>query len=553
MRIIPRQAETETEAPFRTPEQLALAMPLVAMIGLMVVVSAVATGGAKPVVALVAVGGFGLCAAAPMALIELYVTRPLRGALAELRAARDGRASGAAFASGVVADLVQLARDIQAARAVPVSPLQAETSRAQIVALTEAVKALRAAPDAAVERQEAVLVYIAESLERLEARGGVEGVADLPRLIARETEILQGVISSGEFSLRADIAGAVAEEQLGRAHVLERLDALETRLAARLARPDASDDLRAGQRKIDALMARFDEAGLDGLSAQGDAQARRLDEIERRVLEQILGVGRDRDAATLAAFMQAAGRIGEAAAARSGEAWERLGGDMQGIAKAVEALAASARERLDSAALTFDAAQARFDAAAARMEAGDPGIAEAVRDLICQFQAGAQKLAAFSETETRALRADFAGFVEGQGARIAEAVATAMRGFDATRDEPALRQALDSLRADFAATASAAAARFDAVALDLTRTVEDRVETLRRGELSPAIAAAKATAQELHTAQADLFAHVEALKAALLTDRSGVAALRLDVVEAVAAIAGRASAPLAGDGGSRFR
>jgi hypothetical protein len=1006
MRISPRRAEADFEGPFRTPEQLALAMPLIAMIGLMVVVSAVATGGSAVVVALVALGGFGLCALAPMALIDVYVTRPLRRALAQLRAARDGEAREGGLAPGVIGDLVHLARDIHAAqaglgrydatveqcermvaageealralrvqsaslaeRAAP-GDRRLEGSRAEIAELAEVVKGLRAAPaaglDGAVERLESMLVYIAETLERIEARerpaesglGPVEqGVADLARLVAREAENIQGALSSGGLTMRTDLAGVVVEEKIGRDRLLERLDALETNLSAKLGEapsPDAreiaqaihaeaeanrralredaasgrleavaadlsraaagiaqglppapdsnaiaatlarlaegmgpgpivealrgelnaaaplSDELRAELAALTQAVARLVQeaaerapvdpapvvealraelsrvaeacarpdagrarsaepqggdlaslhAGLDAvlesvtrlsqdrqapagaaggadpllaatsdfgevvaerLRQHNETHARRLDEIEARVVDKILAVERDNDATTRTALLRATRQIGEAAsrldcaaAAPGDDAGARLEAEVQGVARAVEALSASALQRLDDVALSlagasaraarealdveplrqglgeaearltsalaqvtaqvgerlgafeaqalapacgalvgatqeFRAGQARIEAAAAKVETGDPRLAEvadatadlrarladlaapsqtdalaperaalalatqqfeavgarlcdaaarieagdpriaatvealgtlsqtlaglsaaaqsrsddeglkSLRDevaamqprferafedavaglpevvgelnetqarwcaLVESFQTDAQKLAALAEADGRgvdAVRADvsaLAGRVEAgaeaQAARLSQDVETrtreavaapladltlAMRGLaDAqSRLEAAFAERastastpppLDGLRADFAAAADAAAARFDASAQALTRSVEDRIETLRRGELSPAIAAAQATAQDLNTAHASLFTHIEALKAALVTDRSAFASLRLDVAGAfakVSAIGERADASI---------
>ena len=506
MRIIPRRAETELEDPFRTPEQLALAMPLIALIGLMLVVSAVVAGGSGRVVALVAVGALGLCAIAPTALIEVYVTRPLRKALAQVRAARDGRASEGGFTSGVVADLVHLARDIQAAqanlvahddtvercermvaagdKAVRAFRLQTEelreaadqrddphdrSVRADIAELVEAVKSLCDAPaaglDGAVERLEAMLVYIAETLERIEARdnqieGGVgrveKGVADLARLVAREAEAVRGVVSDGGPSARRDLAAAVVEEKVARERVLERIDTMEARLAAKLNEAPAPDaiaiaqaihvdaeadrralreDAASGQLEavarlaeglspgavvealrvelgavaqavsqlaegstaralaepgaiVEALrselsrvaeafvrldgvrradpdaaeraaecLAQFEDIVAERLRTHGEDYARRLDAVESRVVDRIVAIGRDNEAATLAALTRAARQITEAAnwldstgARHAGthlgeQAWERLAADVQGIAKIVEALAAPVTQR----------------------------------------------------------------------------------------------------------------------------------------------------------------------------------------------------------------
>ncbi len=310
-----RPRETpEAEALFRTPEQLALAMPLIAVPGLVAVVSAVALGASGPVIALVAVGGFGLCALAPMALIEAFVTGPLRGALAQLRAARDGRgARGPDFGSGVLADLVHIARDLHAAQANlgpgALSPLpdlsedavralrhQAESlaeaaaegesqiaraAQACVADIAQAIKSMCEAPgaagfDAAVERLEAMLVYIAETQERAEAKdrqfqgafGRVEiGMADLSRLVARETDTLQGALSNHGLLARNDIAAALTQEKAGRARVLDRLDALETRLAK-------------GADGVVAEVARVAQAiGADRASAQAPGADDRLDAI----------------------------------------------------------------------------------------------------------------------------------------------------------------------------------------------------------------------------------------------------------------------------------
>ena len=104
------------EGPFRAPERLALALPLLSVIGLMMVVGAAATGQSALVVALAGVAGFGLTALAPMAMLELYLGRPLRALVTQLRAARDGREPGPT-PPGIVADLVAVARDISAKRA----------------------------------------------------------------------------------------------------------------------------------------------------------------------------------------------------------------------------------------------------------------------------------------------------------------------------------------------------------------------------------------------------------------------------------------------------
>ena len=342
MRMSPRRAEAEIEGPFRTPEQLALAMPLVAMIGLMVVVSAVATGGSATVVALVALGGFGLCALAPMALIDVYVTRPLRGALAQMRAARDGQSGRGAFASGVVADLVHLARDIHVAQAslgsygevyVQCERMIAASDEAvralrlhsediaeaamgesrsaspsrEIAELAEAVKALRGHPpapglDGAVERLESMLVYIAESLERIEAKdrhgaGGFgqieQGIADLARLVSRETESIQSALSNGGLAMRADVAGVAADDKIGRMRVLERLDALETGLNAKLAEapsPDAREIAQAIHAEAEANRRALREDAASGrLEAAAADLARAATEISQGLASRPTG------------------------------------------------------------------------------------------------------------------------------------------------------------------------------------------------------------------------------------------------------------------------
>ena len=277
MKTPPDREQVAPETPFRAPEHLAMAMPLVAVLGLVVVVSAVAFGASGPVVALVAVGGFGLCALAPMALMGAFVIRPLRAALAQLRAARDGHGvRGPDFASGVLADLVHIARDLHAAQAnlgpgarTPLQDIAEDSARAlrhqaeslakaaaegeaQITCaaqacfadLAEALKSLRDAPvaagfDSAVERLESMLVYIAETQERAEAKDrqfegafsrAEVGMADLARLVARETETVQGALSNHGLLLRNDLADGLAQEKGGRARVLERIDTLENRL-----------------------------------------------------------------------------------------------------------------------------------------------------------------------------------------------------------------------------------------------------------------------------------------------------------------------------------
>jgi hypothetical protein len=643
MKSIPARDIPEADASFRAPEQFALAMPLIAVLGLVVVVSAVALGASGPIIALVAVGGFGLCAVAPMALIEAFVTRPLRGALAQLRAARDGRHErGPAFASGVLADLVHIARDIQAAQAnigpASLSPFQAmadaneEAARAlrhqaesvaeaaadgesQIARaaqtcfadIAEAIKSMSDAPDAAgfeaaFERLESMLVYIAETQERAEAKdrhfegafGRVEvGMADLARLVARETETVQGTLSSSGLLVRNDIADALAQEKGGRARVLERLNTLENRLAkgadgvaaevARLAEARRSstgapagdgrlDDIAAALSRLEAeiaqalarpapaegigedlrglavvvarlakdfaarepfdaalrglsetLAACFQEADFAGLradvretaaavagqvetlrvpagldrndlnaelagivatgveaisarlGARDETDAQRLEALGARVEDRLLALGREHAQTTQDAVRE----IGEAS-------WERLGAEMQAVARAVEALDGRFKSKAPDA---FALATDNLGAVARRLEVAQARLAaqgEDARRLAETVQSALAEVAARTESAAQRQGERLDDFAEETIDPARDALAAAARDFAAAAaDFAAVRaqfEAGEPALARIVEATQGARAQLDALAESLPRsfaqTAEAQVERL---------------------------------------------------------------------------
>jgi len=162
-----RSRRAAGRARLRSPEQLALAMPIVAVAGAMVVVGVAAIGGSARAVAIAAVGAFGLSAFLPLALMDLFVGRPLRAALASLQAARDGQSpADAPAAAGLAGELIAVARELGATQGMrpPVRPPRAELAEAwPSPPLAEML-------DGANERIESMLVYIAEALDRREAR-----------------------------------------------------------------------------------------------------------------------------------------------------------------------------------------------------------------------------------------------------------------------------------------------------------------------------------------------------------------------------------------------
>jgi hypothetical protein len=288
------RADAELDPGLRSPEQLAFALPLTAVLGVMIVVSAVATGGSAHLVAIAAVGGFAVCAVIPMALMEAFVGRPLRAALRQLRAARDGRPTPAErpFSFGLVGDLVRVAADIRAAHlnlerqggalaryeqmvvagdeAIRAFRLQSEelaasaasgethlkrSAQSQFSEIADAIKLLRASLpgqsfEGSVERIETMLVYLAESMERSETRdkraddtlGRLErAFADIPRVVARETETVGGSVANAALSVRNDLASAVADDKAAQARLIERFEGFETRVLARLADIGSAD------------------------------------------------------------------------------------------------------------------------------------------------------------------------------------------------------------------------------------------------------------------------------------------------------------------------
>ena len=274
------RADEAGEGPFPGPERLALALPLTAALGLTMVMAAAALGQSTPIVTLAAAAGFALCAFAPMALLQAYVGRPLRAALAHLRAARDGaEPPGAPPAPGVIADLVAVARDIRGAHAnighshagvrlcekmaaagdealrafrlqceeLAETTVQGESqlrraAQDQFAEIAEALKTFKtAAPsralDAGVERIEQMLVYLAETLEgRAKPPEGGDRVesalTEIVRLIGREGQAISDTFAIAALTARNDIAGAVAPDA---ARVLDaiRAEAETTRRALR--------------------------------------------------------------------------------------------------------------------------------------------------------------------------------------------------------------------------------------------------------------------------------------------------------------------------------
>jgi hypothetical protein len=629
MKSIPARDIPEADASFRAPEQFALAMPLIAVLGLVVVVSAVALGASGPIIALVAVGGFGLCAVAPMALIEAFVTRPLRGALAQLRAARDGRHErGPAFASGVLADLVHIARDIQAAQAnigpASLSPFQAmadaneEAARAlrhqaesvaeaaadgesQIARaaqtcfadIAEAIKSMSDAPDAAgfeaaFERAEAMDRHFEGAFGRVEV-----GMADLARLVARETETVQGTLSSSGLLVRNDIADALAQEKGGRARVLERLNTLENRLAkgadgvaaevARLAEARRSstgapagdgrlDDIAAALSRLEAeiaqalarpapaegigedlrglavvvarlakdfaarepfdaalrglsetLAACFQEADFAGLradvretaaavagqvetlrvpagldrndlnaelagivatgveaisarlGARDETDAQRLEALGARVEDRLLALGREHAQTTQDAVRE----IGEAS-------WERLGAEMQAVARAVEALDGRFKSKAPDA---FALATDNLGAVARRLEVAQARLAaqgEDARRLAETVQSALAEVAARTESAAQRQGERLDDFAEETIDPARDALAAAARDFAAAAaDFAAVRaqfEAGEPALARIVEATQGARAQLDALAESLPRsfaqTAEAQVERL---------------------------------------------------------------------------
>ena len=317
------------QGPFRGPERLALAIPLTSAIGLTLVVTAAATGQPMPVVALLAVSGFCVNALASIALLEFYLGRPLRAALAHLRAARDGLEAPGAPPPGMIGDLVAVARDIAARRAdadllrgaltqwerrtvagdaaIRALHLQTEqlaatavrsdselrwTTQSQFAEISEALTALKgaASTDGATERVEQMLVYLSDAARRRdagdmqagEALGRIERtLTETLRLIAHETQALHEAVSSAALTVRDDIAATVADDNAAQSRQFERVEALEARVLAGL---DALSRARSAPETFEREAA----ALVERIAHHTQAQASRLDEIEANVARKIV-------------------------------------------------------------------------------------------------------------------------------------------------------------------------------------------------------------------------------------------------------------------------
>ncbi len=416
MRGNPRRADEAPEGPFRAPERLALALPLTAALGLTIVMAAAALGQSLLMVTLAAAGGFALCAAAPMALLQVYVGRPLRVALAHLRAARDGaEAPPAPPAPGVIADLVAVARDIRAGEAnhgqyragvalcekmavageeairafrlqceeLVETTAQGESDRRlcaqeQFAEIAEALKAFKATPptsalDAGMERIERMLVYLADALERHEKpSGGGDRVdaalTDVVRLIGRETQAIRDTLAAAALTVRNDIAGAVSDDKAAHVRQQERLDALEARVVTRLAdfaapafsrlvdvlRTEAETTRRALRDRLDSIALAPAPADEPPLSLRAalEGTVARLD-----AAAATMRVEREARAPDLQALAEAVARIGETSAAR-GEG-EALRDEVRAAAAGLRDVAERLREQGQAQTERLDAIEAR--------------------------------------------------------------------------------------------------------------------------------------------------------------------------------------------------
>lgn len=487
------------EGPFRAPEHLALAMPLLSVIGVTGVVAAAATGQSTLVVALVAVAGFGLCALAPMALLEVYFGRPLRAALAHLRAARDGKAAPGAPPPGVIGDLVAVARDIDAGRAAAEGLRGALTLWEQLAAagdetirafrlqtqelakelaetavrregeqgasplaeISEALRALKGAEpavpiEAAMERIEQMLIYLAETAERRDGKDKQadesferveQAMSEIATLIAREAQVL-----------RSDIAATVEDDKATQSLQFERVETLEARVLSRLASPETAglaQTIRAEaeatrqmfsakgapppdprlaaldrlaewpalRTAIETALARLDAGevvarGVAQLSErmveQTQAQAGRLDAIEANVAHKIVQ-GSEGEAKTLAALARTADKLRnaidrlDALSASAAAVTSMNNDDVRAVLRGIESEVAGLGGRMEAAVHSLD-----FSALVDRIDGGLEGVAARVeasgQGQIERFDAQAQAIltrlavdAAAFETQTNEL------------------------------------------------------------------------------------------------------------------------------------------------------
>jgi len=437
------------DGPFRAPERLALVLPLLSVVGLSLVVSAAATGQSTLVVALLAVAGFALCAVAPMLMLELYLGRPLRAALAHLRAARDGRETQGAAPGGVIGDLVAAARDIGAGQAsagqlrealtqwrqmatvgdetirafrrqceelaeasVQGEALWRRSAQTQFAEIADALKSMKAiapAPsaEAAIERIEQMLAYLADAAERRDGRdkqddegfGRIEQtLTDIVRLMGREAQALRETVSAAALTVRNDIAATVADDKGVQGRQAERLEALEARVLTKLdtaGRMEAEATRRALLERLDALSRaqpgpEVFAREIAVLVEQTQAQAGRLEEIEGNVARKV----GEREDKTLAALGRTADKLRNAI--------DRL----DALSASAATVAAMQNEDLRAA---LQAVESEVAAVGAKFEAG-------ASELTLAASVNAQTLAA--------LRADI-GTVKARVAEVAPRVAAA--------------------------------------------------------------------------------------------------------------------------------
>ncbi len=333
------------EGPLRAPERLALVMPLLSVICLTLVVAAAATGQSTFFVAMLAAVGFAVCALTPMLMLELYMGRPLRAALAHLRAARDGLVPPGVAPAGVIGDLVAAARDIAASqasagqmraalaqwermavagdetiRAVRRCEEWAQASgqderqwrrfaQAQFVEISDAMKAATPAAslETAMTRIEQLLVYLADAAEQRDGwdHGEDEGIGrvertltDMIRLIGRETQ-----------TVRDEIAATLAEDRDAQGRRVERLEAaILTKLdtaryfeaqAPQYALSGGLDPLSRVQPAPEAFISEVAML-IEQVREQTRTQASRLSEIETNLARKIAEGDEDKTRATLA-------------------------------------------------------------------------------------------------------------------------------------------------------------------------------------------------------------------------------------------------------------
>jgi hypothetical protein len=602
----PRSRGGEEAAPFegslRSPAQLAFAMPLIAVAALMLVVCALVLGGSTQLVAIVAVGGFGLCALAPMALIDIFVGRPLRAAAARLRAARDGRPiqESAPFAAGIVADLVHLADDIRAGHAqigkygatltqcekmlaageeaIRGFRLQSEelaqatalgdsqlrrASQAQFAEIAEAVKALRATTpagnlDGAVERIEAMLVYVAEALDRRDANDKVvEGAfgrversfTELGRLVTRETEALQRSVSNSAVSVRNDLALAETEDTTARARVIERIETAEARLLAKLVdaappdtartaeliRAESEATRRALRDKLEETSQKLDAAVLN-LSRSGAADDPRARDELQRITSALAAASETlaRNLARLDATPPAATGVGELLARGLAEIGERLSAETTTQAERLEAVESRVVQQI--LAIERDAESTTLTA----LMRTTKQLGEAVQKLEAAGTAkGAE--ASHASAQLQALGKTVEAIAERLEAASLPLAAEARDAFSATsREIAAMREGLEAARGEFAAAASdSAVLRLDFAAHgasvgEALETLVARVEAavqIEAGRLQQGLGAVSAATEAAARQTSDGFAEtahalraeIDALAARLLADVAAAA------------------------------